>query len=66
MAETQRLVPSGNHGYIRNLRRSPSGTRAASKCYGNEMPTPPDFKSLPSVEEHSWGERKRARSGTSP
>ncbi len=25
------LFPSGNHGYIRNLGRSPSGTRAASR-----------------------------------
>ncbi len=24
--------PSGNHGYMRNLRRSLPGTRAASKC----------------------------------
>ncbi len=39
---TQRLVPSGNHGYIRNLGRSPSGTRAVSKnALGTTMPTPP-------------------------
>ncbi|KAI2660092.1 Opioid growth factor receptor [Labeo rohita] len=45
--ETRRLVPSGNQGYIRNLRRSPSGTRAASKRFGNEMPTLPEAESLP-------------------
>ncbi len=36
--------PLGNHGYIRNLRCSPSGTRAVSKSFGNEVPTPPDFQ----------------------
>ncbi len=33
---TQRLVPSGNHGYIRNLGRSPPGTRAASETLGEQ------------------------------
>ncbi len=31
---TQRLVPSGNHGYIYNLGRSPSGT---SSCVENSL-----------------------------
>uniref|UniRef100_A0A673LCK5 SH3 domain-containing protein n=1 Tax=Sinocyclocheilus rhinocerous TaxID=307959 RepID=A0A673LCK5_9TELE len=43
--ETQRLFPSRNHGYIRNLRRSSSGTRAASEnALGMRMPTPPDLQ----------------------
>ncbi len=54
----QRLVPSGNHGYIRNLGRSPSGTQAASEnARGMRCPRRQTCKSLPSVEEHSYGKR---------
>ncbi len=62
---TQRLVPSGNHGYIRNLGRSPSGTRAASKTlWERQCPRHHTDKSLPSVERHSLGrEDWGARSG---
>ncbi len=53
---TQRLVPSGNHGYICNLGRSPSGTRAASKTlWERQCPRHHTDKSLPSVERHSLG-----------
>ncbi len=34
----------GNHGFIYNLGRSPSGNRAASNAMGNEMSTPPDLQ----------------------
>ncbi len=46
----QRLVPSRNQGYIRNLRRSSSRTRAASEnARGTRYPRRQASKSLPSV-----------------
>ncbi len=46
----QHLVPSRNQGYIRNLRRSSSRTRAASEnARGTRYPRRQASKSLPSV-----------------
>ncbi len=60
---TQRLVPSGNHGYIRNLRRSPSGTSSLHRDAfgGTRYLRRQTCKSLLSVEEHSYGKRKKSQ-----
>ncbi len=62
--KTQRLVPSRNQDYIRNLRRSSSGTRAASgkTLWGTRCPRCQTSKPLPCV--YPSGARQGSENGT--
>ncbi len=52
--------PSGNHGYVRNLRRSPSGARAAlENAMGTRCPRHQTYKSLPSVDGAQLRQEKK-------